>query len=1207
MKSIYSLLFLLLFSTLAGAQDSIVARIIFIGDAGEINTQQKAILNNASDKIVPGKTTVMFLGDNIYPRGMALPDDADTSVTMQILRSEYEPMRAKGAPVYFIPGNHDWDNSGPNGLTKIKQQWQFINDQNDSLLKFVPENGCPDPYEIDVSDSLVIIAMDSEWWLYPYDKDNKDADCNCATPRDVLATLRELLYKNRYKTVLLATHHPFKSYGTHGGYFNWKAHIFPLTGLYKNLYLPLPVVGSLYPLMRKTFPGTEDLRHPLYKDMTNAVDEVFKDFPNIIHVSGHEHGLQLIVDSSRQFTQIISGGGAKENYTFKGKHSLFAQQGAGFVTVDILQNDQLVFTCYTYSNNTLNPSYRYAWKPHPYKVSEDSAYQAITSDSVAAAVHPSYKNVSGIHQFLFGKNYREEWAMPATLPVIRVSEIHGGLQPEQLGGGYQSTSLRMKDAMGNEYALRSVEKKPDLIVPVPFQGTFVKEWLDDATSAQHPYSSLVVPALANAIGIPHATPIIGVVAPDKNLGQYQKLFEGKVTLLEDRNPLGKSDNFEKMEKALIKDNDNSYDAIGFLKARTLDLLMGDWDRHGDQWRFYNANKKGDSKYYIAVPRDRDMVFNVTEGLIPTLLKRLLIMPRVYGFNNQNVSGGADYYLFKSAFLSAYPAGQIGHETWTKTVDTVTAQLTDSVLEKSLQALPKELYDLDHNAIFNTLKHRRDVLPQAMEKYYRFSNRIVDIQLSNKNEFVSIRDVKDSDALQIAVQKISKKGKLQDTLMSKMYPRSITKEIRLYLSKGDDSVQIDNKTSSVKLRIIGNKGDKAYNIVNSYKPVKLYDYKRQHYYGDTGRLKKTISRDTSNTHFIATNLYNTTLPLITGSYNKDDGVFLGLGVRFTQQRGFRKTPYTSLQQIMVSHSFSTKAFNINYKGEWPGVVNRAGFTLSATVKAPDNTQNFFGFGNETPFDKTGNYTKYYRTRFNIADVNPALRWRFSDHSSFSIGPSFEYYHFNSDDNAGRFVTNVSMIHNYDSATIDKDKAHLGAVISYLYDNRNNALLPKWGTYAHIILQGMDGLNNYSKSYGQLIPEFAVYKSINAAQTIVLADRIGGGITVGKPAFYQAVYLGGQGNLLGYKQYRFAGEDAFYNNLELRIALSDFGNYILKGEFGLTGFYDTGRVWAKDDNSNQWHSGIGGGLYFSPAGLAVIKFTMGHSSEGWYPYITMGMRF
>ncbi|MDE1192505.1 MAG: BamA/TamA family outer membrane protein [Arachidicoccus sp.] len=1182
---------------------------IFIGDAGEISDVQRKIMHAVSEKILHGKTTVMFLGDNIYPNGMALPDTKDVQKTRAILLSQYAPMRAKGAAVYFIPGNHDWDNSGPHGLDKIKQQWQFVEEQEDSLLKFVPENGCPDPYLINVSDSVVIIAMDSEWWLYPYNKKNEDGDCNCNSARDVLTTLREMLYQNRYKTILFATHHPFESYGTHGGYFTWKDHLFPLTHIAPFLYIPLPIVGSLYPLSRKAFPNAEDIRHPLYKQMTSSIDDVFKGFLNVIHVSGHEHGLQLIEDSSKKITQVVSGGGAKENYTFKGKNSLFAKEDEGFVIADVMQNNQLKFTYYSYVNDTFNPSYVYYWDPQPYKYVEDSSYQSINGDSITAVAHGAYKNVSGIHKFLFGKNYREEWSMPAKLPVIRVSAINGGLKPEQLGGGYQSTSLRMIDANGNEYALRSVEKSPDLIVPVAFQGTFVKEWLEDATSSQHPYSSLVVPILADAIGVPHSHPVIGVAAPDKNLGQYNKLFEGKTVLLEERNPLGKSDNFEKLEKNLHKDNDNSYDAINFLKARTMDLMLADWDRHGDQWRFYNKNKKNDDeKYYIGIPRDRDMVFNVTEGLIPTLLKRLLLMPRIYGFNNSNVLDGAKYYEFKSSFLNQYPSSQIPHDVWTKTVAGVQSKFTNDLLQKSLQSMPKEVYDYRGKALLKTLEIRRDKLSGAMERYYRFSNRIVDIQLSDKNEYVQINNTRDSNALQITVLKINKKGNLKDTLMNKLYPHSITKEIRLYLSKGDDSIAIDNKSSSVKLRIIGDKGSKVYNIINSKQNIKVYDHKEETYLGDVNKLSKTISRDTMNTRFVPTNLYNTSLPLITGSYNVDDGVFLGLGVRLTQQRGFRKSPYTSLQQIMVSHSFATSAYNIKYNGEWIDVLGNADFTLSADVRAPDNTQNFFGFGNETPFDKTGDYKRYYRTRFNVVNVLPALRWRFDDNkSSLSVGPAYQHYHFNIDYNTGRFINNVSSIHNYDSSLIEKDKNHLGINASYVYDHRNNPILPKWGTYAGINFETMFGMNDYSKTFTQLLPQFAIYKTLNNAQTIIFADRVGGGVTFGKPAFYQAIYLGGQNNLLGFKQYRFAGDQAFYNNMELRIALSDFGNYILKGEFGLSGFYDIGRVWAKNESSDKWHSGIGGGIYLAPASMFVIRFNMGYSTEGWYPYFSMGMRF
>src|SRR5688572_22956964 len=74
----------------------------------------------------------------------------------------------------------------------------------------------------------------------------------------------------------------------------------------------------------------------------------------------------------------------------------------------------------------------------------------IAEDSVIVQVHPSYNKPGRFHRWLFGENYRKEWAAPTTLPVIRISEVQGGLTPIQLGGGFQSKSLRLKDPQGRE-------------------------------------------------------------------------------------------------------------------------------------------------------------------------------------------------------------------------------------------------------------------------------------------------------------------------------------------------------------------------------------------------------------------------------------------------------------------------------------------------------------------------------------------------------------------------------------------------------------------------------------------------------------------------------------------------------------------------------------------------------------------------------------
>lgn len=1181
------------------AQDSIRFRIIFIGDAGEINGQQIKAIEQAAARVIAGKTVAIYLGDNIYPKGMELPGSNAIKKSRDILRSQYGPMRDKGAPVYFIPGNHDWDKSGSKGFAKIKYQGQFLSEQGDSLLQLVPANGCPDPVEIKLTPLLTVIAYDSEWWLYPFNKLDIDGRCECKTKGDVVAKLQELRYKNRNRVILLASHHPFKTYGVHGGKFSWKDHLFPLANINKKLYIPLPVIGSLYPILRSTFSNPEDVKHSLYKDMIKRVSGAFEGFPNIAYVAGHEHGLQLIKDKR---LQVVSGSGAKNTHVKDGKYSLFAEDKQGFVVADLLTNNNLLFNFYIIDSAIPVFSYRMVYTE--VNKERDPAAKIITTDSVAVTVRPAYDRKGKLHRFFFGENYRKEWAASTTLPVIRISETRGGLKPLQLGGGMQSKSLRLADSSGKEWVIRSVEKSPDALLPAGLQQTFIKDWLDDATSAQHPFSALVVPPIANAVNIPHAKPVIGVVSPDESLGIYSRSFNNLVVLMEEREPLGESDNTDKLKKNLQKDNDNSLDGRAFLRARMLDAFLGDWDRHEDQWRWYDI-VKGKEKKYIGIPRDRDQVFHLTHGLFPAIASQPAILPTLRHF-------GKDYnkihwLMFKTRFVNAYPSFQLSRNDWKNEATKFQAAVTDSVLQAALLRLPKTAYDLRKDELLQKLYSRREQLPLAMDRYYRFSQKIVDIRASDKNEYVQITDAPDG-GLNLRIFKIDKEGMVKDELMNKNYDASLTKEIRLYLGSGKDSVVVDSKNSRIKLRLIGGNDPKMYNVLSSQNNIRLYDkLTGSRYQGDTSRLKKHLSNDSLNTVYNEVNLYNIFMSSLTAGLNLDDGFIFGAGFNYKKQEGFRKLPDASLHQFMAALSFSTRAFRIRYKGTWTKAFGNADFTLQALAQAPHNTINFFGRGNETVFNKSGDFLRYYRTRFSTYHVDPAIRWFGNKGAAFSLGPSLYYYRFEPDENTGRLITNPLAIGSYDSLSINKSKLHLGFIAQYINDRRNSKVLPQWGSYINIKLQAYKGMSGYARDYAQVIPELALYKSLNAKSSIVLAERLGGTIGIGRSAFYQSAFLGGHENLLGYRQYRFAGKHSFYNNLELRIKLADVAGYIVPGQFGITGFWDIGRVWENNDNSGKWHNGKGAGIYFAPASVLAFNLVMGHSVEGWLPYFTMGLRF
>lgn len=346
---------ILLFSVsplLMPAQE-IERRLILIGDAGEINAKQEILLRVASELILPGKTIAYFLGDNIYPTGMELkPNDQNSYIP--ILRSQFLPFRQHGVPVYFMAGNHDWDKSGPNGLAKVKAQQSYINSLKDSGLQFVPDAGEIEPFVELITDSVVTIVYDSEYWLFPHPDTLYDVIDQKKT--QFLKALDSIKGAHVEKRFLILSHHPMRSYGEHGLHFSLRDHIFPLRKIWKGLYLPLPVLGSAYPLLRSTiFKTAEDLRHRTYRALIDSVTDVFSNHPRVTYIAGHDHGLQLIQE--KNFMQIVSGSGAKSSY-IRGAPNLHYRSGKqGFVVLDILINMELVISYYVVENGIVRKDF----------------------------------------------------------------------------------------------------------------------------------------------------------------------------------------------------------------------------------------------------------------------------------------------------------------------------------------------------------------------------------------------------------------------------------------------------------------------------------------------------------------------------------------------------------------------------------------------------------------------------------------------------------------------------------------------------------------------------------------------------------------------------------------------------------------------------------------------------------------------------------
>ncbi|MBE7176274.1 MAG: BamA/TamA family outer membrane protein [Mucilaginibacter polytrichastri] len=1209
MKLFLPLFFLCAFSGVL-AQEKMSRRIIFIGDAGGLINGKNPVIDAVAKDVDLNdpRNTVIYLGDNIYPTGLPDTDAPGFKSADDILKYQASIGIGKKANILFIPGNHDWQQGKAEGFERIGNQQRALDSLHQPNITLWPKDGCPGPVEISMGENSTLVLFDSQWFLHPYDKPGIESDCDCKTPDEFSLRLQEIAYRNRDKLLIVAMHHPFRSYSIHGGYFTLKQHIFPFTDAISWFYLPLPVLGSAYPLARGTFGTIQDLKHPLYKRMIATVEGALAGHKHVVFASGHDHSLQFIHDKS--FNYIVSASGYHENRVKKGKDASFVAPVHGYATLEIDGAGKVNTRFFTVNDSaqskTAYDTILYTL-PKPGIEKQKAQNQVMNlPDSVTVPADTQYDSVGRNFRKVMGEAYRKVWAKPVKMKVFDIDKEQGGLEITQRGGGHQTRSLRLKDKNGYEWQLRTLKKFPALALPqVIRESDAARDIVQDQISAANPYAALTVPVIAEAAGVPYSRPELVYVPDDPRLGTNQKDFAGTVCMLERREPVmpGETKSTPKMMEKLQDDNDNSVNQKKVLKARLLDILLGDWDRHEDQWRWaYKEDKKG--KEYYPVPRDRDQVYFTIDGFVPKSLTAPWILPYLKGFSPKITD--INKWNFSTRYFDRLFLNELDEKDWKEAADELVKTLPDPVFERAVTRFPAEVQPMVSAKTIATLKLRRDALPKAAIQYYRALALAVDVPLSDKKEQVLIERMKDGD-VQVTARKISKKDKIEQKIYKRTFHPGETKEIRIYGQKGDDNIRVSgDEHSPIRIRIIGGKGQDTIGVdEGGGKKVQVYKQFTQndslHFSGPV-RLHqgKNPAIDAYNYRAFK---YEQTASFATAGYNLDDGILLGAGVNIERQ-GFRKVPDASKQTITLGHALATSAVFMKYKGRFNQLIGNSGLSVTSNFFLPNNTFNYFGQGNDTRFVKMGDKPiRFYRLRYDLIQTEALLDIKRSKVFNVSAGPTFQYFSLDRERNIDRFI--ASGVEPDDD--VFRSRLYTGLRVKATVDNRNNALFPTRGVYWENTIDGVKGLTGLSHDYLQLQSAFTLYTSLNAPARVVMANRVGAGVQFGSPAFFQSLYLGGQGNLLGYRKNRFAGSRMLFHNIELRARLFDFKTYLFPGSLGLIGFHDVGRIYVQDDQSDRWHTGYGGGIYISPANLVVVTAVLGHSGEETLPYISFGFRF
>jgi hypothetical protein len=777
-----------------------------------------------------------------------------------------------------------------------------------------------------------------------------------------------------------------------------------------------------------------------------------------------------------------------------------------------------------------------------------------------------------LHRLFLGAHYRDLWTMPVEVEVLDLSRFAGGLTPTGCGGQRQTKSLRFLGKNGRQYVFRPVEKDPSLALPPDLRATFARNVVQDQISSAHPGGPLVVAPLLDTAGVLHAVPHMTLLPDDARLKLFDCVRPGFLLGMIEERPTEPPDNetafagaadvvgTKKLFEHLEHDARHRVDSRAFLAARLMDVLIGDWDRHRDQWRWARFDS-GRLHMWRPIPTDRDQAFARLDGVLVWVAGTYF--PELVGFDE-------DYPNIWRLTLTGQVVDRrllvdLEKPAWDSVAKTVQARLTNSVIEEAVRQMPPEYYTVNGAVLSRALRRRRDGLLRASDRYFTLLSKVVDIHGTDERDVATVERLADG---RLALQLSARQGETPYYRRT-FYPRE-TNEIRLYLHGGDDRLIVRGSGGSgPRLRVIGGGGDDELLDSSRAGPTKFYDARGnnrfvkgpgtsvdQRRYEEPPRDTLTLGRPRD--------WGSRRLPLTWVGYSQDVGLFLGAGAAETTFH-FRRLPYQSYVQARAGYATAARTYRAEFVGQFRGVVPPAVVTLSSRASGIE-VLHFYGLGNETA--NTGS-TDFYKVKQQQYLIAPALEFRTSRSVRVSVGPVFKFAHTQLD--PGTFIETAQP---YGVGNLGQ----LGAAADIRLDTRDRPRAASRGVSARLGGSFYLGILDVTNLFGEGHAEATSYLTAHIPLQPTLAVRVGGKKLFGPYPFYEAARVGGANTVRGFVEDRFTGDAAVYGNAELRLFVTRFF-VLLPGELGVFGFGDAGRVYRSGEISDRWHGSAGGGLWLA----------------------------
>ncbi len=829
-----------------------------------------------------------------------------------------------------------------------------------------------------------------------------------------------------------------------------------------------------------------------------------------------------------------------------------------------------------------------------------------STDSVSIVPGPGYA-AGGFHRFFWGDHYRDAWTTEVRVPVLDLRLFAGGLTPLSAGGGFQTKSLWLTGADGKIYAFRSIYKNATELVPEVLRNTYVEDLFQDQMSTQHPYAPLIVEPLIHAAGVLHPEPFLYLLPNDSSLGEFQADFGGVLGAMAERPDENDSalaaflgareviDGSEVVER-IQADPSKRADGRAYLTARLIDMLVGDWDRHADQWRWADFGSDS-TPAWRPIPADRDQAFARLDGLLLSIGRHRTPMLTSFRDKYDDVSR----YHYQARFIDRLFLTGLERAVWDSAAAILTARLTDEVIEAAVSKMPPEAEAVDGAFIESALRRRRDALPQAASDLYALLAREPYVHASDLPDVAEVTGT--AGGVEIAIRSAAVGS---EPYFRRTFRAGETRDVRLYLHGGDDRAVVRGEGPlPVRIRIIGGPGDDEFDVAAPTRNVHFYDQHGMSRVTGEGRIgisdkpyEETPLVPEGGSGAPPRHWGRFGFPFAMGTYNPDLGLVIA-GAYTWFDYGFRKDPYASRMTLAGALATSLK-WGLRFEADVRQENSPFFFTVDAYGTSLE-TVHFYGIGNDSEL-AAGESSDFYDVENTRIAGETTYRWGWDQVIDLGLGVTGGYSDTKDEPNtflgqnadtygAGPFGS-VGAVMRFDLVTRKPD-------ILLVTKDRPRASLQMRGVY-------YPALVDVEADYGWLDVVGAASLPLGIRRWEV-GFRAGGRKIWGEAPWYDLAFIGGDRSLRGWPEQRFAGDASLYGSAELRVDLFNY-HVVFPSTFGILGLFDAGRVWVDGDSPDGWHSGYGGGIWIALRGTrSVVSAAYAVSDETEGLYINLGFPF